>query len=90
MSGTTARIETPLKRILEAEGRSQTWLARTIGVKRQQVWMWVNGIHVPVEPTREAIADALCRHADGSAATVEERGQMLEQLWGSDPEVLAA
>lgn len=56
-----ARAETPLKTILDREGRSQAWLARMVGVHRQQVWMWCNGIHEPTDDTKAAIAQALGR-----------------------------
>lgn len=62
-----ARIETPLKRVLEQEGRKQTWLARELSkrlgrsITRGQVGSWAHGIHVPEHATREAIARALGR-----------------------------
>lgn len=66
---TRARTETLLGRILQEEGRRQTWLveqliARGIRADRSQVHGWVWGLHVPVETTRQAIADALCRQVD--------------------------
>lgn len=71
-----ARLETPLKRILEDEGRSQAWLARRLAVTRQQVWMWTNGIHAPEHATRERIADIL--------------GRTTDELWPDEPAELAA
>lgn len=62
-----ARTETPLKRILEDEGRTQAWLARRLGVKPQQVGIWVHGIYRPLPETQEAIAAAL--------------GRTVEELW---------
>lgn len=62
-----AREETPLKRLMESEGRSQAWLARRLGVKRQQVGTWIHGIHVPKEATRLEIARMLCAHPDEPA-----------------------
>lgn len=76
MPSRTARIETPLKRVMDAEGRSQTWLAKAIGVHRQQVWMWIHGIHVPEQASREAIARALGRNPD--------------ELWPPEPQERAA
>lgn len=56
-----ARLETPLKRILDEDGRRQTWLAERVGVEPRQVWGWVHGLHVPREITQRAIADVLGR-----------------------------
>lgn len=56
-----ARIDTELKRILTSEGRTQSWLARTVGVDRTLINRYVHGIHRPDLPTRQAIADALGR-----------------------------
>jgi len=61
---TRARIDTPLRRILREEGRRQNWLALQVGATRQQVWAWVHGLHVPEQPTRDAIARALGRKVD--------------------------
>jgi lambda repressor-like predicted transcriptional regulator len=61
-----ARLRTPLKLVLAAEGRSQVWLARTLGVDPRQVWGWVNGLHIPGVATQGMIASALPGH------TVEE------------------
>lgn len=72
-----ARVETPLKRILESEGRSQSWLARTLGVSRNSVQTWVHGIYLPQEATRDEICRILGR-------TAEELG------WTDDPERQAA
>lgn len=77
-----ARIETPLKRVLDQEGRRQTWLAEQISaalgkhVDSRQVFSWVHGIHVPEHATRDAIADAL--------------GQTPEALWPDEYVDLAA
>lgn len=73
-----ARIETPLKTVLDDEGRRQTWLADQLTEKlgrpidARQVWGWVHGIHLPEQATRQAIADVLGRHVD--------------ELWPPDPE----
>lgn len=62
-----ARIETPLKRVLDQEGRRQTWLADQVSARldknidSRQVFGWVHGIHVPEHATREAIAYVLGR-----------------------------
>lgn len=60
-----ARIDTPLKRVLHEEGRRQDWLASQVGVRPEQVWRWVHGLHEPADDTKQAIAEALGR-------TVEE------------------
>jgi len=57
---------TDLARILDEEGRTQKWvveqlLRRGIRADKSQVSNWVRGLHVPVEPTREALADILRR-----------------------------
>lgn len=59
-----ARIETPLKQHLEEHGTSQAWLAGKLGVQRQEVNAWANGIHVPAEATRRRIAEILARSED--------------------------
>ena len=51
---------TPLKRILLAEGRKQSWLADRAGMDRAQLSRIVNGLHCD-EATRERIAVALDR-----------------------------
>lgn len=56
-----ARAQTPLKTILENEGRTQAWLARSLGAKRQQVGLWVHGIYNPAPETRVQIAELLGR-----------------------------
>ena len=58
------RPETPLKRILDEEGRRQDWLARQLNVDESAVSRWVRGVHVPSEPNRRAIAEALGRNVD--------------------------
>lgn len=62
-----ARANTPLKRILEDEGRTQSWLARRLGVQRQSVGIWVHGIYRPQPETQAAIAALL--------------GRSVEELW---------
>jgi transcriptional regulator with XRE-family HTH domain len=51
---------TRLGEILDKEGRSQTWLARQIGVSRSTISQYVNGLHVP-DDKRGPIAEALER-----------------------------
>jgi len=52
---------TPLKRILESEGRKQTWLARTTGIAKADVNRIANrGMH-PTEDEAQRIAAALGR-----------------------------
>jgi hypothetical protein len=60
------QFPTGLARVLDEEGRTQKWLVeqllrRGIRADKSQVSNWVRGLHVPVEPTREAIADILGR-----------------------------
>jgi lambda repressor-like predicted transcriptional regulator len=52
---------TPLKRIMQDEGRRQSWLAQRIGKDQAEVSRYVNRGMVPPEETRQAIADALDR-----------------------------
>lgn len=54
---------TPLKRLLVAEGRKQSWLAEKIGIDQATLSRIVNGLHCDPS-TREAIAKALCRSVD--------------------------
>ncbi len=62
-----ARINTPLKRILDEEGRRQSWLAERLTaalgrqVGRAEVNRWVHGLHDPEDATKDAIAEALGR-----------------------------
>lgn len=59
-----ARTDTALKAILEAEGRTQAWLGRTIGADAAQINRYVHGVHLPGPSTQEAIARALGRPVD--------------------------
>ena len=52
---------TPLKRIMLAEGRRQSWLAAEIGKDQSEVSRIVNRGLVPDEADRLAIAKALVR-----------------------------
>lgn len=56
-----ARLNTPLRQALDADGRRQTWLAEQVGVDPRQVWAWVHGLVVPLPANRAAIALALGR-----------------------------
>lgn len=56
-----ARIDTRLGQILRAEGRTQSWLARTVGVDRTLINRYVHGIHLPGQDMQAAIASALGR-----------------------------
>lgn len=58
------RPDTALKRILDEQGRRQDWLAAQLGTDNTVVWRWVHGLHVPVEATRERIAELLGRQVD--------------------------
>jgi transcriptional regulator with XRE-family HTH domain len=60
-------METPLKRILDEEGRRQSWLAQRLGKDGSTVWNWVHGITMPDAETQQAVADLL--------------GRPREQLW---------
>jgi hypothetical protein len=62
-----ARLNTPLKKVLVCEGRTQAWLARTLDVDARQVWGWVNGLHQPEAAMQHAIASVL--------------GRTVEELW---------
>jgi hypothetical protein len=70
-----ARLDTPLKRVLEDQGRRQTWLAERLGTSPRQVWGWVHGIHLPEQATQLAIAELL--------------GQNVGDLWPLDLEEAA-
>lgn len=58
------RLNTPLKLALREEGRRQDWLAEQIGASADQVCRWANGVHIPVEATRELIAARVGRKVD--------------------------
>ena len=51
----------PLKRIMLAEGRRQSWLAEWVGKDQGEMSRIVNRGMVPDEKTRLAIAEALDR-----------------------------
>lgn len=51
----------PLKRVLQAEGRLQTWLAAEVGIDPADLNRIVNRGLIPNEKTRLAIAKTLCR-----------------------------
>lgn len=53
------RPDTPLRLVLQEQGRMQKWLAEAVGVDASQISDYVRGLHVPAEPTRAAIAQAL-------------------------------
>lgn len=52
---------TPLKRIMVAEGRRQSWLADQIGKNQSEVSRIVNRGLIPDDETKQAIADSLGR-----------------------------
>lgn len=58
------RLDTPLRRALREEGRRQDWLAEQLGAHPSHVSRWVQGLHVPMEATRERIAEILGREVD--------------------------
>lgn len=55
---------TPLKAVLEEEGRKQSWLSERTGIPQPRLSQIVNGHWNADEPTRAAIAAALGRHVD--------------------------
>ncbi len=55
---------TPLKRLMVAEGRRQSWLADKIGKNQSEVSRIVNRGLVPDEETQQAIAKALGRKVE--------------------------
>lgn len=57
----------PLKRILLAEGRRQTWLAGEVGIDPADLNRIVNRGLIPSDRVKQAIADAL--------------GRKVEELW---------
>lgn len=58
------RLETPLRRVLQDQGRRQNWLAEQVGCDPSDMSNYVRGLHVPEETRRVAIAAALGRHPD--------------------------
>lgn len=67
---------TPLKRVMMAEGRRQSWLAAQIGKDQSEVSRIVNRGLVPDRETQEAIAAAL--------------GREVGEFWSADAEPKAA
>ena len=61
---------TPLKRILTSEGRTQSWLAREIGMDPAKLNRIVNGLHADVD-TRRQIAS--------------QRGRKIEEVFPGAP-----
>ena len=59
-----ARTETPLKQVLDAEGRRHSWLAAELGVHTQTVHTWVHGWRVPIPENQRKIAELLGRDVD--------------------------
>lgn len=55
---------TPLKRVLQSEGRRQTWLASQIGMDPPTLSRIVTGRLVPTDAERLAIAKALGREVE--------------------------
>lgn len=51
---------TPLKRVLQSEGRKQSWLAEQVGIDQPTLSRIVNGLHCD-EGTRQKISAALGR-----------------------------
>ncbi len=54
---------TPLARVLEEEGRKQSWLAERTGIDRGMLNRYVHGLHCP-QDRQQAIAEALGRTVD--------------------------
>ncbi len=55
--------ETTLARILREEGRKQIWLADVTGIGKNQMGLYVRGLHCPPE-RQQKIAAALGREVD--------------------------
>jgi ParB-like chromosome segregation protein Spo0J len=66
---------TPLKRILLAEGRRQSWLAQKIGKDQSEVSRIANRGLVPEPEIQQAIAEAL--------------GRSVEELWPANSKAAA-
>lgn len=54
------RTKTPLRQLLDEEGRKQSWLAARTGLHTSRVSLIVNGLH-PTQAEAEAIAQTLGR-----------------------------
>lgn len=54
------QTQTPLKRLLEDEGRKQTWLSERTGIEVSRLSRIVNGLH-PRDDEAQAIATTLRR-----------------------------
>lgn len=60
----TAAHETALRRILKAEGRTQTWLSEATGIPYDPILRIVSGKRLPNVLEARAIASALGRDID--------------------------
>lgn len=54
-----APVETPLRRVMREQGRTQKWLAAKVGTDQGQISDYCRGVHLPQPSTRAAIAKAL-------------------------------
>lgn len=70
-----APVETPLRRVMRDQGRTQKWLAAQVGTDSAQISDYCRGVHLPQASTRLAIAKTLGRHVD--------------ELWPDQAEVAA-
>ena len=48
-----------IQKVLDKQGRSQTWLAKEIGVQRQQIQRYCNNVQTPKPAVLKDIAKAL-------------------------------
>jgi transcriptional regulator with XRE-family HTH domain len=71
----TDSYPTRLKAILQAEGRSQTWLGTKLDppVSRSAVCEWASGSRIPTQDRRAQIARALGRDTTGVFPETTER-----------------
>ncbi|HEY0391015.1 MAG TPA: helix-turn-helix transcriptional regulator [Solirubrobacterales bacterium] len=74
MSATRTRPKTRLAKILDTEGRKQSWLAQVTGIDTGMLSRYVNGLHCP-DDKQHLIAETLGRDVsdvfppkEGSAA----------------------
>lgn len=58
------RLETPLRQVLNEQGRKQNWLADQVGCHPSEISDYCRGVHVPAEATRLRIAEVLDRNVD--------------------------
>ena len=52
-------VETPLRRVMREQGRTQKWLAARVGTDQGQISDYCRGVHLPQPSMRAAIAEAV-------------------------------